>query len=1292
MILYTHFYTQFNTWFCDPKHVVGIKRLLDDLEVTAVKVCVTAAKQNLVLFSVETTIASTTVEEKAQRRLELKVRSTLLIGIPNEHQLKFNSIKDAKSLLQAVEKRNKHEIDTLSLDDLYSNLKIYKPEVKGTSSLNTNTQNVAFVSSNSTSNTNGAVNTAHDATTATTQATAVNSTIIDNLKEIDLRWKMAMLTIKARRFLKNTRMKFSMNGTRRSVPVETPASSALMSCDGISGYDWSDQAEKGPTNFALMAYSFTSSKSEVSTDSICSSSCLENAKILKEQNKQLLKDLRTSKLNAITYKIGLESIKARLLVYKKNESVSEEDIKVLKCDIQLREVAITELRRKLELEQKQKDKIQLIVEIFEISSKCLSKVIDCQIVDNLEEFVNKPIVSKPTVKKPVVETSESKASADKPKVVKKNFGSLLIEDWISDSKDEAESKPKIEKKTEKGVIDSGCLRHMTGNMSYLAEYKEIDGGYVAFGENPKGGKITGKCTIKTRKLDFKNVYFAEVVNTACYVQNRMLVVKPHNKTPYEFFHGRTPALSFIRPFGCSVSILNTEDHLGKFDGKADEGFFIGYSLNSKAFRVFNSRTRIVEENLHFRFNENTTNVVGSRPDWIFDIDALTRTKNYKPIVVDQKKEDNVNNTNNVNAAGANGITTVGANTNNELLFDPEMPALEDISTFNFSSDHEDDDEMADMNNLDTTIQVSPNTTTRIHKDHPLDQVIEDLHSTTQTRHMSKNLEELGGKIDKTLFIRRHKCDILLVQVYVDDTIFGSTKKELCNAFDKMMHEKFQMSFIGELIFFLGLQVKQKQNGIFISQDKYVAEILKKYRFTEVKNASTPIETQKPLLKDEDGEEVDVHMYRSMIGSLMYLTSSRPDIMFVVCACARYQVNPKVSHLYAMKRIFRNLKSQPKFGLWYPKDPPFDLVAYTDSDYAGESLDRKSTTGVNPTIYTSCIEQFWATVKVKTVIGEVQLQALVDGKKVIITESTVRRDLQLEDVEGVDCLPNVAIFKQLTLIGNIRRVGKGFSERETPLFSTMIIQAQEEIGKGSANLIDPHHTPTIIQPSTSLPQKKQKPRKTKRKDTELPQTSGPTTNIVDKVVNKEMDERVNTPQSDKDSLKLKELMELCTNLQNKILELENTKTTQALKIDSLKRSLRRSKAMKKVNTFVDYKTELVMEISKEAEAEVIEGSSKRAGEEHEQENAKKQKMEDNKEFAELKQCLEIIPEDGDDVTIDATLSLQQFKMLKDFDREDLEVLWRLVKAKFENIKPVNYMDNLLLHNLKTMFEHHVEDNI
>ncbi|GJZ01500.1 putative ribonuclease H-like domain-containing protein [Tanacetum coccineum] len=198
------------------------------------------------------------------------------------------------------------------------------------------------------------------------------------------------------------------------------------------------------------------------------------------------------------------------------------------------------------------------------------------------------------------------------------------------------------------------------------------------------------------------------------------------------------------------------------------------------------------------------------------------------------------------------------------------------------------------------------------------------------------------QIDNTLFIKRVKGDILLVQVYVDDIIFGFTRQSLCTDFKQIMYKRFQISSMGELTFLLGLQVKQKDDGIFISQDKYVGKILKKFSFSSIRIASTPMETNKALIKDEDGEDVDVYLYRSMIGSLMYLTSSRPDIMFSVCACSRFQVQPKVSHMFVVKRIFRYLKGQPKLGLWYPKDSPFILEAFSDSDYAGASLDRKST--------------------------------------------------------------------------------------------------------------------------------------------------------------------------------------------------------------------------------------------------------------------------------------------------------------------------------------------------------------
>ncbi|GJR80214.1 putative ribonuclease H-like domain-containing protein [Tanacetum coccineum] len=186
-----------------------------------------------------------------------------------------------------------------------------------------------------------------------------------------------------------------------------------------------------------------------------------------------------------------------------------------------------------------------------------------------------------------------------------------------------------------------------------------------------------------------------------------------------------------------------------------------------------------------------------------------------------------------------------------------------------------------------------------------------------------------GKIDQTLFIKRHKGHILLVQIYVDDIIFGSTKKELCDEFEKLMKDKFQMSSMGELTFFLGLQVQQKKKGIFISQDKYVHEILRKFNYSDVKSASTPTDLEKPLVQDGDAADVDEHLYRSMIGSLMYLTASRPDIMFAVCACARFQVSPKSSHLLAVKRIFRYLKGKPSLGLWYSKDSPLELVAYTE---------------------------------------------------------------------------------------------------------------------------------------------------------------------------------------------------------------------------------------------------------------------------------------------------------------------------------------------------------------------------
>ncbi|GJT78156.1 retrovirus-related pol polyprotein from transposon TNT 1-94 [Tanacetum coccineum] len=327
------------------------------------------APKTTVVEGVEKVIPPTTAEEKAQKRLEVKARSTLMMGIPNEHQLKFNSIKDAKLLLEAIEKssetlnqtldrlhklmsqleilgetlsqedvnqkllrslspewnthvvvwRNKPELETMSMDNLYNNLKV----------------------------TNEAVNTAHRVTAVSTQANVANLINVDNLsdlEEIDLRWQMAMLTMRARRFLKNTIRRLTVNkndnigfdkskvecynchkkghftrecrvprnqdnrnreSSRRSMPVETTTSNALISCNGLSGYDWSDHAEEGPTNYALMAYSSLSSDYEVSNDSTCAKSCLETVEVLKSQYEQLLKRFEKSELMVIAYKTGL---------------------------------------------------------------------------------------------------------------------------------------------------------------------------------------------------------------------------------------------------------------------------------------------------------------------------------------------------------------------------------------------------------------------------------------------------------------------------------------------------------------------------------------------------------------------------------------------------------------------------------------------------------------------------------------------------------------------------------------------------------------------------------------------------------------------------------------------------------------------------------------------------------------------------------------------------------------------------------------------------------------------------
>jgi hypothetical protein len=201
-----------------------------------------------------------------------------------------------------------------------------------------------------------------------------------------------------------------------------------------------------------------------------------------------------------------------------------------------------------------------------------------------------------------------------------------------------------------------------------------------------------------------------------------------------------------------------------------------------------------------------------------------------------------------------------------------------------------------------------------------------------------------GSVDKTLFTLNHGTDFLLVQIYVDDTIFGGSSHTLVSRFQKMMESEFQMSMMGELTFFLGIQVKQTKQGTFVHQVKYTMDLMKKFNMAELKPVSTPMSSATSLGPDEDGEAVDQREYRSMIGSILYLTATRPDIQFTVGLSAHFQASPRSSHRTAVQRIFRYLKHTPEFGIWYSVSSSLDLVGFSDADFVGCVIDRKNTSG------------------------------------------------------------------------------------------------------------------------------------------------------------------------------------------------------------------------------------------------------------------------------------------------------------------------------------------------------------
>nr|GEW92452.1 hypothetical protein [Tanacetum cinerariifolium] len=696
---------------------------------------------------------------------------------------------------------------------------------------------------------------------------------------------------------------------------------------------------------------------------------------------------------------------------------------------------------------------------------------------------------------------------------------------------------------DKGYWDIGCSRHMTGNISYLSDFKPFDEGYVSFGQ--EGCKITGKGTIKTDKLEFENMYFVKdlkynlfsvsqicdnknsvlLTDSECIVLGRdfkllddpnILLRTPRQHNMYSIdLNNNVPH----RDLTCLVAKASADEcilwhrRLGKFEEKGDKGYIIGYSMSSKEFRVFNKRTRRVEENLHVKFLENKAIEKGAGPNckpqdhWSTEVPEGSGNLNL-PASTSNPSADQMET-----LTVETPIPTVSSPVLTAYYTDSQEPSsdarlilkrvdnqeetpsldnilsltnrFEDILGVTTNSDESNGVE-ADISNMETSITASPTPTLIIHKDHPKSQIIGHVDTPIQTRNKSKDVGEqsfiatihqkihlallqfclfscflsqvepkkiygalqdpswvLKNKKDERGIVIRNKARLVaqghtqeegidydevfspvarieairLFLAYASFMGFTVYQMDVKNAFlYGIIDEEVPM---GELNFFLGLQVLQKEDGIFLSQNKYIGDILKKFRYSKVRSSNTPMDKENPWGKDGTGKDVDLHLYRSMIGSLMYLTASRPDIMFA---------------------------GHPKLGLWYPKESPFDLVAYSDSDYGGATQDRKSTTG-------GC--QFLGrrlSMLCETLSREISTS--------ILRFNTIMATLQFCDYhnmvailekseQNVDFHPMVDFIKASPL-------SPSFSGRIVPLFDTMLVQQ----GEGSGTPTEPHHTPSL----------------------------------------------------------------------------------------------------------------------------------------------------------------------------------------------------------------------------------------
>nr|GEU94356.1 hypothetical protein [Tanacetum cinerariifolium] len=832
---------------------------------------------------------------------------------------------------------------------------------------------------------------------------------------------------------------------------------------------------------------------------------------------------------------------------------------------------------------------------------------------------------------------------------------------------------------DKGVIDSGCSRHMIGNISYLIDFEEIDGGFVAFGGNSKGGKITRKGKIRTGKLDFEDVYFVKELNfnlfsvsQMCDKKNSVLftdiayvVLSPDFKltdeshvllkVPRKVNRCRKSTLSFMRPFECPVTILNTMDHLCKFDEKANEGFFIGYSTNSKAFRVFNGRTRIVEENLHVKFSKNTPNIAGSGPNWLFDIDALTKSMNYKPVVAGNQsngsagikacdnvgffrcwiqtiKEEEKNDDKDLGKEYSNVPSTEEPRVNhgkdaNNIVYgcadDLNMSDLEEIGIF---SDAENDASGADMNNLDTYFQVTLVPTTRIHKDHPLNQ---------------------------------------------DQSWIEAMQEELL---------QFKLQEVWTLVELL--KGKRAIGTIWVFRNK------KDERGIVIKNKATLVAQGYTQEEGIDYNEVFalVARIKAIRGSLCLSTPSLEELKFP-------------DRVYKVEKALYGLHQAPR--AW---EGCLEWNGKAAKDEIGTSAHNLNVSDVK-------IERKQKqkdrkdSIKKKTVNGEEQLQALVDRKKKQKPTKPKRQDTKETQPSG----PTTNVEDEAF---NEENVSKHFND---PLHSGEDRDQLKKLMEICTNLqnrvFDLENTKTAqAQEIDSLKRRVKKlERRQKSKTHGLKRlykvgSSARVESSVEECLGKEDASKQERNIADIDADKEITLVNETAEDQGSVVEEVNaasiatsitaitttTATTLTIAMDEIilaKALIKIKTSWSKANGIVMQEPSetptptpivssqqpskvhekarklqediyeqqrLVRERAKqeeEANSALIETyeyiqvkvdadyqlakSSKRAGDELDQERSKKQKVEDDKESVELKQCLEIIPDDGDEVTIDAT---------------------------------------------------------